>query len=1155
MRLNLLVGGQYAIINPTLTPVTKLNLVAAVCRRGHYGQRFEKCVACPAQSTQDGKPNGAECVGGTGPGTEPISAGGWFGTPLIKDDVTWAGNNTRSSFLVGTEIVNNKMTPITAVSVLARFEDDALTDFYATEEEKKDMVRVELSPNARRHLLDYSSFCNMTSTPNKTMCASYDEENCIPEVKYPPSAFWVGKDFKQCIHFYEPGHPKNRDPTKPMAELCEGKGADCCLSRWCAITNPKEPQKHGWSFVKKGKVGDRKYGEMPGAKVKAGAGTETAAPTEKDEKAEDEGCIIPIAYGDPRFYLDKENYHCRSTTHGWFVWQEDRVSSGRLPKRIKEQQLLDCNMSTWDQPPYRLATYQVNPLTKQSQMVRKVDEFLLRSKLPKGGIATEETYCLAAENLREADSSGDKSVANKARDKTEAAAENLGDRLRRFLTGEDADAAEETDSGSESGDADASSLSPSGAAGVTEGGAPPGAAGPDNRCHSDRWDRATCPYIVPCEPASACIGDNVCAMGYTGMKCAKCMDGYSRSDGVCVQCDSNPWIMIAFLLLGAVIAAVCYYIVVIMLKINVGVISIGIDYFQVIGLFSSQKIPWPMAMKSLFSYLSVFSFDMSTLGLECGGLLPHEMWFLTMLVPLGVVLALMAGIGLDIIRFMLMPKKNNGAVMPASGGKGSKAGAANAIITPMQIMESKIGMVITTFLTVFYLLYVQLTKKAMDIFNCAAADPPDDPNNPTTYMSIAPDQECWRPGTWETGMHVKLMPWAIVFIICYSLAFPMFMYFKFQKNKLKIFEDQLLAAQDRGENAMSNVNFSFRKRYSSMYKNYKPDKWYWPLVVLMKKLGICFTSLLFRRNPSFQLAVALMVLFTSFTMQVLHRPFMSMDERSDIVRLASKRDFERGHKMLRKMAAFGGGGDVERAKKRLAMEEQAQLTIARALTMSAKYFVNYNQVEAVFLGCAIYVCLAGVMFSSGYFVNEYYWAQRDGLGYLTLAIVLISTGYYFYVIGLEVTGVRKYRRHKNKAKWTAFKKKAHFHKDLFNLNNGNASTEEMNAACVIEACMKGRLARHILHERIMNGNNEEEKVTLARIEARVAETREQQRLKRQNKKAGSGTVALPMLKKKKKMKKKKTKKSSSSTKVVVAENKDPVAATKEKGAKLAGWGE
>jgi hypothetical protein len=501
-----------------------------------------------------------------------------------------------------------------------------------------------------------------------------------------------------------------------------------------------------------------------------------------------------------------------------------------------------------------------------------------------------------------------------------------------------------------------------------------------------------------------------------------------------------------------------------------------------------------------------------------------------------------------------MPKKKSNAVKNKKKNAGGEDGGE---LTPMAIMQSKFGMIIATFLTVFYLMYVQLTKKAMDIFNCAAMDPPDDPNNPTTYMSIAPDQECWRPGTWETGMHVKLMPWAIVFVICYSLAFPMFMFFKFQKNKLKIFEDQLLAAQDRGEKPSTNINFSFRKSYSSMYKNYKPDKWYWPIVILAKKLAICFTSLLFRRNPSFQLAVALMVLFTAFTFQVLNRPFMSMDERAEIVRLASRRDFERGSKMLRKMAAFGGGGDVEKAKKRLAMEEQAQLTIAKALTLSAKYFVNYNQVEAVFLGCAIYVCLAGVMFSSGYFVNEYYWYQRDGLGYLTLAIVLVSTGYYFYVIGLEVTGVRKYRRQKNKAKWTAFKKKANFHKDLFNLNNGNASEEEKSAAAVIAACMKGRLARHSLHERIMNGNNEEDKIILARIEARVAERREQVRLKRGNKNKKKN-VPLPMLKKKKlsKLKKNKTKKSSNVAIVPVQSSKveEKSQTATSKGKSLAGWG-
>ena len=223
----------------------------------------------------------------------------------------------------------------------------------------------------------------------------------------------------------------------------------------------------------------------------------------------------------------------------------------------------------------------------------------------------------------------------------------------------------------------------------------------------------------------------------------------------------------------------------------------------------------------------------------------------------------------------------------------------------------------------------------------------------------------------------------------YSLAFPLFLYFKFYKNRQVIFEDQLLNAQDRGEVAKTNPNFNFRKRYSAMYKNYKPDYWYWALVLMAKKLAICFCGLMFRRNPMFQLSVALLILFSCFVLQVLNRPFMSMEEKAGVVKIASKRDFARGNKMLRKMAAFGNSDDIEMAKKRLAMEEQAQLTVAKSITKSAKFFVNYNQVEAIFLGCSIYVCLAGIMFSSGYFDNIYYKAQ----GHLTMSfpVSLLTT--------------------------------------------------------------------------------------------------------------------------------------------------------------------
>ena len=54
-----------------------------------------------------------------------------------------------------------------------------------------------------------------------------------------------------------------------------------------------------------------------------------------------QGCVIPIEYGDPRFYQHQEDDFgfCISETQGWYAWEEDRSPSNRLPKRVKEQKI------------------------------------------------------------------------------------------------------------------------------------------------------------------------------------------------------------------------------------------------------------------------------------------------------------------------------------------------------------------------------------------------------------------------------------------------------------------------------------------------------------------------------------------------------------------------------------------------------------------------------------------------------------------------------------------------------------------------------------------------------------------------------------------------------------------------------------------------
>ena len=271
----------------------------------------------------------------------------------------------------------------------------------------------------------------------------------------------------------------------------------------------------------------------------------------------------------------------------------------------------------------------------------------IKERVPPGGIATLKTLCLDVVNRRTG-AAEKKSVGNAARD----AATQMSRRLRSIFGVGDFDRDRDADrfmvAMQKEHEKDMQARRPPQCVlhaergqfavrigwrlpcGRRHGSGQPLPLGPAGTA---RRARTWCPASRP-KPAR---GDNVCSNGYTGMKCSKCMEGFSRQDGYCVECAGNPMIMIMFIALGAAIAGVVYWVVVVLLKINIGVISIGIDYFQIIGLFASQQIPWPQIMRSLFSYLQVFSFDLGMLGLECGGLKPHEMWFLIMLVPLGVL--------------------------------------------------------------------------------------------------------------------------------------------------------------------------------------------------------------------------------------------------------------------------------------------------------------------------------------------------------------------------------------------------------------------------------------------------------------------------------------------------------------------------------------
>jgi hypothetical protein len=87
----------------------------------------------------------------------------------------------------------------------------------------------------------------------------------------------------------------------------------------------------------------------------------------------------------------------------------------------------------------------------------------------------------------------------------------------------------------------------------------------------------------------------------------------------------------------------------------------------------------------------------------------------------------------------------------------------------------------------------------------------------------------------------------------YTAGYPILVGWLVLRGRMLIMEDQLLVAMGIGETRLTNPHcYDFRKRFQRLYYQFKPDFYFWILVILGRKFGIAFTSLMFRKNAAFQ---------------------------------------------------------------------------------------------------------------------------------------------------------------------------------------------------------------------------------------------------------------------------------------------------------------
>jgi len=486
-----------------------------------------------------------------------------------------------------------------------------------------------------------------------------------------------------------------------------------------------------------------------------------------------------------------------------------------------------------------------------------------------------------------------------------------------------------------------------------------------------------CPRMLPCEPPDACVGNNTCKYGYTGFRCKDCLKGkFYRVGGECIKCPTHAWVLIVVGVVALISICVGGYILN-RKKMHLAFISIGVDYMQVLAIFARSKVQWPAFIREVFRWMSMFNLNIDITAPECT--VPEVSyalkWFAIQALPLLISMAL-------VVSFASLYFYN----VAVKGKRGSSSREHGTTL-------------LAVFALMFYYMYLLLTRTTFDVFNCQPTDPHD--GYEPGYME-AVFEPCYKSG----GVHMMLLGPAIATLVLYVIGYPALVVYCLYKYKFKIQADQILRAMDLGETP-SNPFYKTRRVLHKLYYHFVPDKYYWILLIIFRKFCIALTSLMFRRTPSFQMALCFCILFFSYAMHAQNVPYMSMASRRQIV-LLHKTRIRAEKKLSRNLQIHTRIGEqiakcvADAAKERKRTRTNISDILDAARVPGSDYLFSYNTMEAVLLASGCFVCIAGIMFQTGDNSNPIYAAQREVLTVIVLLVVFGSLTYFFTVFGTEV---------------------------------------------------------------------------------------------------------------------------------------------------------
>ena len=500
-------------------------------------------------------------------------------------------------------------------------------------------------------------------------------------------------------------------------------------------------------------------------------------------------------------------------------------------------------------------------------------------------------------------------------------------------------------------------------------------------------NRSAC--VVPCMPAEACLAANMCAEGYTSYapdyRCASCADGFYRRYSRCERCPpAASGLFIGYIIVVALAAALAYWLAKSGAGGYVPLAAVALDYVQVLGVMQYTCVQWPVELRELFHVMSAFFLNVDIVAAECSlGSSVHyaEKWAFVMLLPItfGALLAIIQGC-ITTYRLTVMKRRD-------------KKGAGLSTLLSTQLL-------------VMYALYIYVTRVLLDPLSCVPPTPQLAPGevNPDVNRYFLPEfAPCDNYGALQ-GPSLWMGAAAIAGILFYICAYPAAVGAWLWKNKELIMQDQLLRAKGTGNDRLTNPHaLGFRKRWGRLYHQFKPDFFYWILMILGRKASIVIVQVIFNRNASYQLASIVIILVVSYGLQATCSPYMSPGDHENVIRdhLAASYTSALHARLRETLAGIESRG--KKASRKNLMDYNGRIDRSALLSVLGSYLFNYNTVECVTLFSLIIVAITGLMFQSQS-LDVYGGSKTASLATANTIIVMVALTltYVAVVLGTDV---------------------------------------------------------------------------------------------------------------------------------------------------------